>query len=108
MTQKTPSDAPPADDTEGLAAFAAFVKAADAARGTPDNGAISNEALAQAITAAIRLYAARVENSGEAPPPVTAEATATDVLTAASEMIRALNINGFDLMMWHDCSRRRA
>jgi hypothetical protein len=94
-------------NTDIRQAFEAFAAAADQARGAPDTDAISDDDIARALTAAVRLYAARVEATDKAPPPVTNDASATDVLVAASEMMRALNINGFDLMMWHDCSRRR-
>jgi hypothetical protein len=53
------------------------------------------------MTAAVRLYAARSERTGEFPPPIAADLSATEVVTVVSEMIRAVNLNLFDLSMWH-------
>jgi hypothetical protein len=68
--------------------------------------AVSDEILGRLLTEAIRLYAVKVEASGKFPVPVTKEATATDVVLMACELIRAEDVNMFDLMMWYD--RRRS
>ena len=81
---------------------AEFVAAAERDLATPDGGALSDEALAQVMTAAVRLYAARAEARDAFPPPlVAAQVTATEVATVASEMVRVVDINMFDLSMWH-------
>jgi hypothetical protein len=54
------------------------------------------------MTAAVRLYASRCEVRAAFPAPLIAEkVTATDVATVVSEMIRAADLNMFDLSMWH-------
>jgi hypothetical protein len=77
----------------------AFVRAAG-------EGSLSDAELARAMTAAVKLYAARAEDSCEYPPPLDkAEVNATEVATMVSEMIRVVDLNMFDLSMWH---RRQA
>jgi hypothetical protein len=67
-----------------------------------DHKAIDSDAIADVLTAAIRLYAARAEATETFPPPVdTSKATATDVLVVVSELIRAIDANMFDVSMWH-------
>jgi hypothetical protein len=85
-----------------------FVAAAGRDLLQPEAGDISDVDLARALTAAVRLYAARVEARDEFPPPLEAgEVTATDVAITASEMIRAVDMNLFDLSMWHGRARNR-
>ena len=54
------------------------------------------------MTAAVRLYARRAENAeGAAAPPIDVAAlSTTEVLTAACEMFRAINVNMFDVQLW--------
>ena len=67
----------------------------------PTEGALSDAELADVMTAAVRLYAARVEARDAFPPPLIAtQVTATDVVIAVSEMVRVADINTFDLSMW--------
>lgn len=62
---------------------------------------MSDDDLAAVMTAAIKLYTARVERSGLFPPPISAEmATATEVVTVVCEMLRTVDVNMFDLTMW--------
>ena len=83
------------------AVAADFVAAAEADLGRPDAGQLSDEALAAVLTAATRLYAARTEARGAFPAPIDRErATATDVVVTACEMIRAVDLNMFDVSMW--------
>lgn len=84
-----------------------FVRLADAARAQPDDAQLSDDDLAAVMTAAVRLYAARGEARDVFPPPLIAsQVTATEVVIAASEMVRVADINMFDLSMWHSRQRR--
>jgi hypothetical protein len=77
-----------------------FVRAASVDR---DGSArlLSNEDLEAVMTAAIKAYTIRAEQSGTFPPPVSpTDATATEVVTVVSEMLRAVDVNMFDLSMW--------
>jgi hypothetical protein len=67
---------------------------------------ISDNDLMRVLSAASRLYAARAEARETYPPPVADnEVTATDVLIIVSEMIRAVDLNLFDLSMWFNRPR---
>jgi len=80
----------------------AFIRLAEQALANPADDALSDQDLAAVMTAAVRLYAARCEACGSFPPPLLADrVTATEVATAASEMVRAVDLNMFDLSMWH-------
>jgi hypothetical protein len=79
----------------------AFVRAAEQAIATGELTRISDEQLARVMTAAIRLYAAKVDVDGKAPMPVEAEKlTPTDIVVTVSELIRAVGLNLWDLSMW--------
>jgi hypothetical protein len=67
---------------------------------------LSDDDIAQVLTAAVRLYAARAEIRDEYPPPLVREkVTATDVAITVSEMVRIADLNMFDLSMWHGRTR---
>ena len=62
--------------------------------------------LRRLLTAAVRLYAARAAAREIYPAPVAVgELTATDVVVTVSEMIRAVDLNLFDLSMWFNRAR---
>jgi hypothetical protein len=80
---------------------AAFAALADAAvqRGEPD--AIPDQALHQVLAAAVRVYAAKAERRGSGVKPFPEGAvTATEAIVAACGMIRAADLNPFDVAMW--------
>jgi hypothetical protein len=57
--------------------------------------------VATVLAAAARLYSARVERDGAAFPPVERDAlTATETVTLVSGLLRAADLNVFDLAMW--------
>lgn len=90
---------------DGVAAFVGA--AAHAADGDATAG-ISDDALAQVMTAAARLYAARAEATGAYPAPIIgSEISTTAVLTVISEMVRVIDVNLFDVSMWHARQGRR-
>jgi hypothetical protein len=68
-------------------------------RGEPD--AISDRALQQVLAAAVRVYAAKVERRGhEVAPYAQGAVTATETVVAACGMIRAADLNMFDVAIW--------
>jgi hypothetical protein len=100
-TTKTASRTAKAAGKRGLAKTADFCAAAHAAlkRGDPD--AIPDKALQQVLSAAVKVYAAKVERRGHdvAPyPPNTV--TATETVVTACGMIRAADLNMFDVAIW--------
>jgi hypothetical protein len=91
---------PPAQRTaaDPGAAFCAAVEHA-LKRGEPQ--AISDAALRRVLTAAVRVYAAKAEDVGrEIAPFLDNAVTATETVTAACAMIRAADLNLFDVAMW--------
>ncbi len=80
------------------AAFCAAVESA-LKRGEPQ--AISDVSLRRVLTAAVRVYAAKAEDVGrEIAPFLDNAVTATETVTAACAMIRAVDLNLFDVAMW--------
>ena len=64
--------------------------------------AIDSRELEAVITAAMKLYAAKAEAEGKLPAPIAAEkVTPTEVVMVITEMLRATNLNLFDLAMWY-------
>ena len=92
-----------------LAALAAAVCVE--ARRTIEEGATPSfpeEAVQSLMTAAVKLFAAKVEAEERFFSPfLEGSVTATDVVVAASEMLRAVNLSTFDLAMWFAKSRPR-
>jgi hypothetical protein len=68
-------------------------------RGEPD--AISDKTLQQVLSAAVKIYAAKVERRGHDVMPFPQHAvTATETVVAACGMIRAADLNMFDVAIW--------
>ena len=68
--------------------------------GTTDQ--ISDEAVQRLLTAGTRLFANKVEMEDRFFLPFTSPeaTTATDVVVTVSDMLRAVNLNTFDLSRW--------
>jgi hypothetical protein len=68
-------------------------------RGEPD--AVSDNTLQQVLAAAVKIYAAKVERRGHEVAPFPHNAvTATETVVAACGMIRAADLNMFDVAIW--------
>ncbi len=69
---------------------------------------VSDEAVAQLLTAAIRLYVAKSDGEERTFPPIAgrrdSELTPTELLSAVSEMLRAMHLGPMELALWY---RRR-
>ncbi|MBI2749284.1 MAG: hypothetical protein HYX43_08115 [Burkholderiales bacterium] len=62
----------------------------------------SDQALSEALTSAVKRYAARFETAGFAAPVVEKNAiTATEAVLAICELMRAADLNPFDVAMWY-------
>jgi hypothetical protein len=80
------------------AEFSAMVAAA-MQRGDLD--AIPDAALRRVLTSAVKAYAAKTEaGNGEFAPFEAGEVTATETVVTACAMIRAADLNLFDIAMW--------
>ena len=75
---------------------------ADAALAADGTAAISDAAIQQLLTAGVRLFARKVELERRYFSPLTAPdaATATEAATLVTELLRAVDLNLFDLSMW--------
>jgi hypothetical protein len=68
-------------------------------RGEPD--AIPDKTLQQVLSAAVKIYAAKVERHGHDVVPFPQHAvTATETVVTACGMIRAADLNMFDVAIW--------
>jgi hypothetical protein len=68
-------------------------------RGEPD--AISDKALQDVLTAAVKVYAAKVERRGhDVAPFANGAVTATETVVTACGLIRAADLNMFDVAIW--------
>jgi hypothetical protein len=99
----------PNDPYAWIDRFAAdlHVAARDLVR-TNEAGRVSDEAVAQMLTAAIRLYVAKADGEERTFAPIVREEseplTATELLSAVSELLRALRLGPMELALWY---RRR-
>lgn len=93
---------------EPRAEIAAVLALAEKARAAPDDVALlHDDELTALLSAAVRLYAARTEALERFSPPIdAAKVSPTEALVTISEMIRAINVNMFDLSMWHERQAR--
>ncbi|MGB7035702.1 MAG: hypothetical protein WBD71_09250 [Xanthobacteraceae bacterium] len=68
-------------------------------RGKPDS--ISDRTLQRILTAAVKLYAAKVERRGhDVAPFAPGTVTATETVVTACGLIRAADLNMFDVAIW--------
>ena len=78
-----------------------FVEAAERALAAGQPGQVSDAELERVMTAAVRLYAAKVETDKPPAQPVTPSAvTPTEVVVMASDLIRSAGLNLWDVSMW--------
>jgi hypothetical protein len=86
-------------DSQSGAAFCASVEEA-LQTGKPD--AIPDDVLQRILSAAVRLYAAKSEDrTAELPMFGDRPVNATEAVTAICAMMRAADLNFFDLQMWY-------
>jgi hypothetical protein len=81
---------------------AAFCSSADdaLARGRPQD--VPDESLQRVLSAAVRLYAAKSEDRAQELPPFgDRPVNATEAVTAICAIMRAADLNFFDLQMWY-------
>jgi hypothetical protein len=83
----------------GADAGFASLAAAALERGEPD--AIPDDLLRKTLAAAVKVYAAKAERRGGVLAPFNdGEVTATESVVAACALIRAADLNMFDVAMW--------
>jgi hypothetical protein len=80
---------------------AAFVSAAERALASGKLETVPDEELQRVLTAALRLYAAKVDVGDNAASPVIPDKlTPTDVVVSVTAIVRAVGLNLWDLSMW--------
>lgn len=85
---------------ELTAAAGAFAAAADRALAAGAEVAFAD--IERAMSAAVKLYAAKTESEDTPAPPVASDrVTPTEVVVVVSEMLRAVDVSLFDLAMWY-------
>jgi hypothetical protein len=78
-----------------------FVEAADRALSAGQPGQVSDAELQRVMTAAVRLYAAKAETDTPPAQPVTPmSVTPTDIVVTASDLIKSVGLNLWDVSMW--------
>ena len=88
-------------------AGAAFCASVDDAlrRGTLE--AVSDQSLQRVLSAAVRLYAAKTEDRAQELAPFGDKpVNATEAVTAICAIMRAADLNFFDLQMWYRRGQR--
>jgi hypothetical protein len=89
-------------------AAAELLRAANALAAQGEASRVSDEAVAQLMTAAIRLYVAKTDGEERTFCPLAGAegegVTATEVLSAVSELLRAQRLGPMELALWY---RRR-
>jgi hypothetical protein len=93
-TKKPSRRSAPAEAADFCTAARAALK-----RGEPD--AISDRKLQEIMTAAVKVYAAKVERRGHDVAPFPPHSvTATETVVTACGLIRAADLNMFDVAIW--------
>src|SRR5262245_28186396 len=102
----------PAEPTQCGVAFRgasqALAELATGALASRCTGEIASDDMARAMTAILKLYAAKADLEGTQPPPVLRDSvTPTEAVLFVSELLRALDISLFDLAMWYRRGERQ-
>jgi hypothetical protein len=84
-----------------------FVAAAERALASGQPGQVSDADLERVMTAAVRLYAAKVDADMAPAQPITPSAvTPTDIVVTVSDLIKSAGLNLWDLSMWFNRDKR--
>lgn len=102
MSLSKPKENAPSDPGEMDDAATKALEIAERALNDGTTEEISDEAVQRLLTAGARLFANKVEMEDRFFSPFVSPltVTATDVVVTVSEMLRAANLNTFDLAMW--------
>jgi hypothetical protein len=84
-----------------------FVAATERALTSGQPGQVSDADLERVLTAAVRLYAAKVDADMAPAQPITPSAvTPTDIVVTVSDLIKSAGLNLWDLSMWFNRDKR--
>jgi hypothetical protein len=89
------------------AAADAVFEAAERALADETTGSVADETIQKLMTAASRLYARKLDTEDRIFLPVVSRQaiTATEAVITACEVMRAADLNPFDLAMWYNRPR---
>ena len=104
------SSSPVESTAELVAAVAAAFAAAERALAAEGTRAVPDLAVQQLITAGARLFARKIEDEQRYFSPLTAPhaVTPTEAAVLITELLRAVDLNLFDLSMWAGRPRHAA
>ena len=101
-----PDPAALADQLERLTALVTEpATAPNAAMSTEPGAVIPDEQLRRLLSATIRLYAAVSERAAEDIVPINADVSTTDAVVLACALLKAHELNPFDLALWFSRTR---
>ena len=84
-----------------------FVAAAERALASGKPGQVSDADLERVMTAAVRLYAAKVDADMTPAQSITPSAvTPTDIVVTVSDLIKSAGLNLWDVSMWFNRNKR--
>lgn len=86
----------------------AAAEAYAAVRAIVDSGesaAVGDDTVQKLLTAAVRLYVTRRSDEADLPPFLEGEITATDVSITTTAMLDAVDLQLFELTLWHGWGR---
>jgi hypothetical protein len=93
--------------TNATSLGADFIEAAERALSSGRPEQVPDADLEGVMTAAVRLYAAKVESDNSSARPVTPESvTPTDIVVTVSALIRNAGLNLWDVSMWFNRMKR--
>ena len=90
---------------EQLEQLAALAVAQPVALPAEPEAVLSDEQLRRLLSAAIRLYAAVSERAAEDIVPINADVSTTDAVVLACALLKAHELNPFDLALWFSRTR---
>lgn len=85
-----------------------MLSSSDAVRALIEGGdtvAIDDATIQELMTAAVKLYVSRVERGGQFPATAPAALTATEGMIATTALLRAVNVQLFELGLWQSWAR---
>lgn len=103
----SPDAGPAAADAVDVSATALILEAVEAVLDKDGASLVPPQAIQNLIAAGCRAYAARIEAGDSFPPiPHRGPVTSTDVMVTVSALLRAVDLNTFELGMWQSWTGR--
>lgn len=101
----SPSEPESGPDPAALAEQLEQLTALATSAATEPGAVLSDDELRRVLSAAIRLYAAVSERAAENIVPINADVSTTDAVVLACALLKAHELNPFDLALWFSRTR---